>query len=211
METLPETLPAPLVQLDPATAADLVPDAAISAAAWYHQAAVSEALFGSSGARVVAALAAHYPDHFVWATQFSNVHTTFAFTEPGFVLDDVVWRGPEQYFQAQKAAHDPPTYADLAAAMADASPEEAFALGRRAPLRDDWEDVKVDVMRVAVEAKFRADDSLRQLLLSTAPHALVQIKPHDPFWGTGRDGSGANMLGDMLMDLRAKLMAEVGE
>ena len=35
---------------------------------------------------------------------------------------------------------------------------------------------------------------------------IVEASPHDFFWGAGFDGSGANQLGRLLMQLRAELM-----
>ena len=35
---------------------------------------------------------------------------------------------------------------------------------------------------------------------------IVETSPHDFFWGSGFDGSGANQLGRLLMRLRAELL-----
>jgi ribA/ribD-fused uncharacterized protein len=76
---------------------------------------------------------------------------------------------------------------------------------RRRPLRADWEQVKDDVMREAVRAKFRAHADLRAELLATGDEELVENAPGEYYWGCGADGSGKNMLGRILMELRAEL------
>ena len=76
---------------------------------------------------------------------------------------------------------------------------------RHRPLRPDWEAVKDDVMRVAVRAKFTQHEELRELLLSTGDEALVEHTTNDAYWGDGGDGSGKNMLGKILMEVRAEL------
>lgn len=78
---------------------------------------------------------------------------------------------------------------------------------RSRPLRRDWETVKVSVMREALDAKFRQHADLTTLLLSTGDAVLVEHTENDDYWGDGGDGSGKNMLGRLLMDLRAKLRA----
>ena len=83
---------------------------------------------------------------------------------------------------------------------------EAWSIGRKFELREDWDTAKVDVMRKAVKAKFTQNEPLRDMLLSTKDFPLVQLKPDDGFWGTGKQGTGRNMLGQLLMDLRRELL-----
>ncbi len=119
----------------------------------------------------------------------------------------------QSFYQAQKFAG-----VDSAAARKtfDAvrtarTPEAAAKLGRAAQrdapdtVRTDWERVKVDVMRTALRAKFTQHDAARALLLSTGRAPLVENSPHDYVWGCGRDSSGRNLLGALLMELRAEL------
>jgi len=58
-----------------------------------------------------------------------------------------------------------------------------------------------------LQAKFK-DPILRSSLLSTGSAYLVEHLPkkgRDNFWGDDHDGSGQNQLGNILMDVRAKL------
>ncbi|MES2463664.1 MAG: NADAR family protein, partial [Armatimonadota bacterium] len=73
------------------------------------------------------------------------------------------------------------------------------------PLRTDWNEVKEDVMRRALQAKFATHVSLRELLLSTGSEEIVENAPGDAYWGIGRDGTGKNRLGFLLMELRGEL------
>ena len=87
------------------------------------------------------------------------------------------------------------------------TPARAAEIGRQRsrPLRPDWEDVKDDVMRVAVRAKFTQHEELRELLLSTGDEELVEHTTNDAYWADGGDGTGKNMLGKILMEVRAEL------
>ncbi|MBO6937737.1 MAG: NADAR family protein [Deltaproteobacteria bacterium] len=116
------------------------------------------------------------------------------------------WKTSEHYFQAHKFENPK----DRAAVRAAKTPMEAARMGRdrKRKLRRDWESVKVDVMRVAVRAKFRQHDDLAELLIGTGDARLVEHTDRDSFWGDGGDGRGKNTLGRILMVVRAELAAE---
>ena len=72
----------------------------------------------------------------------------------------------------------------------------------------DWSQTKFDRMRRVLRAKFTQHEDLRELLLSTGELRLVEAGRVDTevnrVWGEIR-GKGLNMLGVLLMELRADL------
>jgi len=133
-------------------------------------------------------------------------------------LDGLSWPTVEHYYQAQKS--DDPAY--RAAVRAAKSPGHAkrLAVSPTAPRRvsfgswfrknhavprSDWDDVKVDIMRAADWAKYSQNPDLGGLLLATGDAELIEDAPRDAFWGVGRDGTGLNMAGRVLMEVRARL------
>src|SRR5690349_13257667 len=118
-------------------------------------------------------------------------------------LKDLEWPSTEHYFQAQKFAG---TKDEEAVRLAD-SPMTAAKMGRERsrPLRADWESVKDDVMRRAVVAKFEQHPKLLGLLLSTGDAEIIEHTKNDDYWADGGDGSGKNMLGRILMEVRERL------
>jgi ribA/ribD-fused uncharacterized protein len=66
-------------------------------------------------------------------------------------------------------------------------------------------------MREAVLAKFQQHAELRQLLLSSGEAKLVEHTENDDYWGDGGDGSGRNMLGRILMEVRSELATGRGD
>jgi ribA/ribD-fused uncharacterized protein len=118
-------------------------------------------------------------------------------------LDGKRWPTSEHYFQAQKFL-DPKLREQI---RRSSEPGHAATQGRnrKMPLRRDWESVKVDVMRKAVGAKFEQHRELASLLLATGDSHIVEHTANDSFWGDGGDGSGRNMLGRILMEVRARL------
>lgn len=118
-------------------------------------------------------------------------------------LQGKVWPTSEHYFQAQKFAgteHEE-------AIRLEKSPMIAARMGRdrKNPLRADWESVKDEIMREAVRAKFTQHAALREALLATGDAKLVEHTGNDSYWGDGGDGSGKNMLGQILMFVRQEL------
>ncbi|MBN1966275.1 MAG: NADAR family protein [Anaerolineae bacterium] len=128
------------------------------------------------------------------------------FSRHGFHLDGTWWPTSEHYFQAQKFAGTP----HVGDVLRAPSPGKAAAIGRDRgrPLRPDWEQVKDDMMRRAVRAKFEQNEDIREVLLGTGNEDLVEATTHDTYWGCGSDGAGQNRLGVILMEVRARLQAQ---
>lgn len=110
------------------------------------------------------------------------------------------WPTTEHYFQAQKFAGTPHEKAIREAKTTMLAAR--MGRDRKLPLRRDWEAVKVAVMREALYAKFEQHDDLRFELLATGDAPLVEHTPDDDYWGDGGDGSGRNMLGRLLVEVR---------
>jgi ribA/ribD-fused uncharacterized protein len=120
-------------------------------------------------------------------------------------IGKTTYQTSEHYFQSQKYVGTP-----IETKIRDCkTPGEAARMGRDrkhpVPLRQDWENVKDNVMREVVLAKFSQHADLREILLSTGDAELVEDTTTDYYWGCGTDGSGKNMLGKILMETRAIL------
>ncbi len=76
---------------------------------------------------------------------------------------------------------------------------------RHRPLRPDWDAVKDDTMRRAVQRKFETHGDIRALLLATGDEEIIENAPRDYYWGCGANGTGKNMLGKILMNVREGL------
>lgn len=129
--------------------------------------------------------------------EFSN------FSKHRIFLEDKLWPTTEHYFQARKFAATEHAEAIRLAPSAKVAAE--MGRDRKRPLRPDWETVKDDVMRVAVRAKFTQHEALRTMLLATGDAELIEHTANDNYWADGGDGSGKNMLGKILMEIRDEL------
>lgn len=127
------------------------------------------------------------------------------FSAHGIELKGKWWPTTEHYFQAQKFAD---THHEDAVRQAK-TPKQAAEMGRdrQRPLRADWEEVKDDIMRDAVLQKFLTHQDIQRVLLETGDEEIIENAPGDYYWGIGANGTGKNMLGRILMEVRAELRA----
>ena len=119
-------------------------------------------------------------------------------------IDGKIWPTSEHYFQAQKFVGNSALQERIRTAP---SARAAFDLARAnsASVRSDWDTARFDAMMKALRAKFEQHPALRRMLLSTGTKKLVEnAGANDKFWGAG-DGSGNNLLGQMLEHVREEL------
>lgn len=91
-----------------------------------------------------------------------------------------------------------------------ATPAEAKFTGRHIKIREDWEDVKLDIMKYYLKEKFSIPE-LRERLLATEGTILVEGNIwHDNFWGDCycnkcKNKIGYNNLGQLLIQIRKEI------
>lgn len=81
----------------------------------------------------------------------------------------------------------------------------------RPKTRQDWDEIRVKVMRWCLEVKLSQNwDKFGELLRNTGNKQIVEYSSKDHFWGASEIGegmlSGTNALGRLLMDLRNKFV-----
>lgn len=87
-------------------------------------------------------------------------------------------------------------------------PHECKQRGRSLKIRDDWEEVKCEVMKDLCSQKFRIP-ALKAMLLATGDAELIETNTWgDRYWGRDPQGNGYNFLGKILMEIRQKLRDE---
>jgi ribA/ribD-fused uncharacterized protein len=120
------------------------------------------------------------------------------------------WKTSEHAYQAHKFInHDEASVEDvwnapsaIAAAIIGRDPQRI--------IRTDWEIVKVDVMRFVVMHKFLQNNDIKNELLATGNIPIYEFSTKgDKFWGIDKTGVGQNMLGRILMEIRAVIAADV--
>lgn len=123
-------------------------------------------------------------------------------------LDGVTYPTCEHAYHVKKF----PGYAPAALKILNApSAHEAFQLAQQFKdrRREDWDAIKVDVMRRILRAKVEQHEYVHRKLLATGDRELVENSWRDDFWGWGPNKDGQNMLGKLWMEIRAELRSAI--
>lgn len=140
-----------------------------------------------------------------WPHKKSRVNQKNLYIKYSINQKEYVFTSSEVAFQASKCqnAEDIIQFTDKNLHSGD-----SFRKGRRVLLRNDWEDVKTNVMIDILTCKFTQFDDLREILLSTEDSYMIEhtpIKGRDKFWADDNDGTGQNNLGLCLMTVRKNI------
>lgn len=112
----------------------------------------------------------------------------------------ITYQSSEAAFHAQKTLdiHERVKFIRL-------NPSQSKKAGRALQLRDDWEEVKYQIMYDIVLQKFVQNEWIQQKLLATDDAELIEGNWWgDTYWGVCK-GVGENNLGKILMDVREYL------
>ena len=147
---------------------------------------------------------------FVMTIYFYKVNEPYGcfsnFSPHPIQLDGLSWPTVEHYYQAQKFVGTKDE--KLIFVIRDAqTPMEAAAIGRapNCTVSPDWEQRKLQVMWQGVLKKFLTHTDIQAILLNTGEELIVENSDRDYFWGCGRDQTGENKLGKMLMKVRQEI------
>lgn len=136
-----------------------------------------------------------------------------------FYFRDIVYEGiayptVENAFQAAKILKDTPKATNLERVrlgFVRVTPSMAKHKGGRIVLRDDWEEIKDQVMYDILKIKFTSNKDLRDRLISTGNvYILDGNSHHDNYWGQCNcekciNEKGQNVLGKLLMRVREEI------
>lgn len=142
-----------------------------------------------------------FKDQMAWA---SNMHNA-----PFVDKHGVKWACSEIYYQAHKFPVGSETYTRIAKMT---NPYQAKTAGKSVGMREDWDNIKVNVMKWALWYKFSQNEDLKAKLLNCPDDMLVEENYwHDNFWGACncprcKGVQKHNTLGELLKQLKTKLV-----
>jgi ribA/ribD-fused uncharacterized protein len=118
----------------------------------------------------------------------------------------ITYMNVETFYEAMKSM-DP----EIQQQISTMQPGKAKRFTRTIEVRDDWEDIKEQVMMHALRKKFAPGGYWAKRLLSTGDNLLVEDNWwHDNFWGSclcDRCGDqGQNKLGHMIRQLKDEML-----
>lgn len=118
-------------------------------------------------------------------------------------IDGLVYPTVEHAFHSQKFTN-PKLREKLRQAE---SPLAAWQMARKYKdeRRDDWDVVKLQILKDLIREKVSQHIEVRNALLATGEDLIIEQNPNDDFWGSGADGEGLNNMGKILMEIRSEL------
>lgn len=139
-----------------------------------------------------------------------------------FFETEIIYKGlkaysSEQIFMAEKALcfNDQESYQKI---LQEKDPAKCKKLGKKVKgfKEDKWNEVKFQIMVMALTLKFSQNLELKKKLLATGNKTLVEGSPYDRVWGVGlkwddplilnsNNWKGENLLGKALMQVRESL------
>ncbi|WP_374166368.1 NADAR family protein [Arcticibacter sp. MXS-1] len=131
---------------------------------------------------------------------------------PGFplLINGHLLANSEVLYQAMRYPLFPDIQEEI---ISQNSPMTAKMISKKhlAKTRQDWNEIRVRVMRWCLEVKLSQNwEKFGELLRSTGDKHIVEYSTKDPFWGASESGeaqlAGTNALGRLLMDLRNKFV-----
>jgi len=136
--------------------------------------------------------------------QFRGKYSPFSnFSFHTVALENIVFPTGEHAFQCYKAK----TEDGFDAVLEAPTPSNAKRIARQIDMRDDWEEVKDEVMYNVIKAKVEQHRDVKELLLSTGDEEIQEGNTWgDEYWGVSLpSGRGRNQLGKTWMRVRREL------
>jgi len=121
------------------------------------------------------------------------------------VVNGIYIKSSEALYQAMRFPHLPKIQMII---INESSPMTAKMISKkyRFQTRNDWEEIKISIMRWVLRVKLIQNiETFGKLLLETGTRPIVEESSKDQFWGAFFDGKkyeGMNVLGRLLMELR---------
>ena len=135
--------------------------------------------------------------------EFGELGYLANYSNHGFWLDNVYYPTAEHYYQSQKFNN---VEIQKKIIMAK-TPKEASEIGRSRNLKrkNNFKDIKNDVMYTAVLEKFRQNPDIRSKLIETRNEEIKEMTVKESYWGVGPNFDGDNHYGKILMKVREQV------
>lgn len=129
------------------------------------------------------------------------------YSNHGFLKNGIFYKTAEHYYQSEKF-DDKKIKEKIINAS---SPKEASNIGRNRNYqrRENFKDIKLEVMYQAVLEKFRQNKDIRARLIETRNEPIKEMTTKESFWGVGPNFDGQNNSGKILEVVREKIKEEV--
>lgn len=137
--------------------------------------------------------------------EFQNQYRWLSNFEPVLItLDGITYSSVEHAYMSAKSDN---LQWKKFCADSNNNPGNVKREGRKVKLVDNWEAIKLDVMRECVNQKFNQEPFTSKLLATGTQHIQEGNTWNDKFWGVClKTGEGQNFLGQLIMKVRNSLL-----
>ena len=139
--------------------------------------------------------------------EFGELGYLANYSNHGFTKNGIFYKTVEHYYQSEK--FDDPEIKNRII-NAD-TPKEASNIGRDRNLTriDDFKSIKNQVMFDGILEKFRQHRDIAYRLIETRNKMIAEATVDEYYWGIGKDKSGKNVIGDILVKVRERIKKEI--
>ncbi len=139
--------------------------------------------------------------------EFGELGYLANYSQHGFTKDGVYYKTVEHYYQAMKFPEGEIRDRIIAAD----TPKEASNIGRdRNNIRiENFKNVKNQVMFDGILEKFRQNRDIAYKLIETRNKEIVEATVDEYYWGIGKDKTGENNIGKIIVKVREQLKKEI--
>lgn len=138
-----------------------------------------------------------YPREFYCLDNFSSFKVEY---------DGYLYSSCEEAYQALGFIESAPEIAEKIKNSHSAHEAQKIAYENKLNRREDWDQIKLDVMEDLLRAKIEQNPYVEKKLLETKDYQIVEDSPKDDFWGWGPNRDGQNNLGKLWMKIRKELV-----
>lgn len=138
----------------------------------------------------------------------SEEHSWLSNMEPcRIIIDGIMYSSVEHAYVSAKSSD--PEWKKYC--TTELNPRVIKTQGRKLTLPDNWDEIKLSIMRECIEQKYN-QEPYRELLLKTGNEYIQEGNWwNDTFWGVDLKSippKGNNMLGKLIMEKRSSLLLE---
>ncbi|MBE6146327.1 MAG: DUF1768 domain-containing protein [Firmicutes bacterium] len=139
--------------------------------------------------------------------EFGELGYLANYSNHGFTKNGIFYKTVEHYYQSEKF-DDPEIKNKIINAD---TPKEASNIGRDRNLKriDDFKSIKNQVMFDGILEKFRQNRDIAYKLIETRNKKIAEATIDEYYWGIGKDKSGKNVIGDILVRVRERIKEEI--
>lgn len=129
------------------------------------------------------------------------------YSNHSFNKNGVFYKTVEHYYQSEKFADEKIKKEILNAK----TPKIASNIGRdrNNPRKDNFKNIKLDVMYEGILEKFRQNREIACKLIETRNQEIIEATIDEYYWGIGKNKTGQNNIGKILVRVREQIKKEI--